>query len=267
MARMSRYGGDRDEEFSVISEEQEEIGFLDFKDNEVVNGYDISFECPIIISNPFQLHHGKPQSATVGEVCADVFTLENPTNEPVELWSVKIFASNPKDSFILSLMKPPTPDSSQEERDDFLGLTALGERVLQPGQTLKIWLSCTPKEIGMFTSVVHFDVNDERIERVAFLLAEDSVSQALASNKPYIAASRKNGFHVDRYVPGSRPQKQSTRRKYVFRLHQYQIPDKIREMVEFEEIPPVLFDWISPKNYAEFFSTLLVMEEIHLEVT
>ncbi|GAB4835962.1 Probable RNA helicase sde3 [Ancistrocladus abbreviatus] len=252
-----------DEERSVIGDKGE-IGFIDFEDDRSVCSYNPGEEGPIIISVPFPFINGKPQSVPKEETSACSITLENTTGEPVELWGVKIFCSNPADSFTLSLMEPPSRNSDEKYIQGFVEGFYLEDRVLQPNKTLTIWLSCKPKEIGLHTSVVHFDVGDDKIERVVFLLAEDKVSQSLASNKPYSRLPRKKHFAVNEYVVGSRPAKSRTQGfKYV--LHQYPIPRDIREMVESEQIPQVLTECLTRENYVNFFSTLIVMEELYLE--
>ncbi|KAG1358655.1 hypothetical protein COCNU_08G001010 [Cocos nucifera] len=102
-------------------------------------------------------------------------------------------------------MEPPSDDADEEVRCRFVGLKYLEDRVLQPAQTLTIWLSCKPEEIGLHTVVIHFDLGDEKIEKVAFLLAEDKVSQSLFSDKPYSRARNDSIRHnqiLSLEVPG-----------------------------------------------------------------
>ncbi|KAF8388088.1 hypothetical protein HHK36_026754 [Tetracentron sinense] len=254
---------DWDDECSVIGDKGE-IGFLDFEDDKSVCSYNPIEEGPVVISAPFQLVGGKPRSIPVGETTADSFTIKNTTSDPVELWAVKIFCSNPEDSYTLSLMEPPSANSDVESIRGFLEASSLEDRVLQPDKTLTIWLSCKPKGIGLHTSVVHFDVGDDRIERVVFLLAEDDVSQSLASNRPYSKVPRKKHFNVGEYVAGSRPTKATTQ-GFKYRLPQYVIPKNIRELVESKQIPEAITKGLTRENYAAYFSTLLIMEEIHME--
>ncbi|KAF8398798.1 hypothetical protein HHK36_014657 [Tetracentron sinense] len=136
-------------------------------------------------------------------------------------------------------MEPPSANSDVESIWGFLEASSLEDRVLQPDKTLTIWLSCKPKGIGLHTSVVHFDVGDDRIERVVFLLAEDDVSQSLASNRPYSKVPRKKHFNVGEYVAGSRPTKATTQ-GFKYRLPQYAIPNNIRELVESKQIPEAI---------------------------
>lgn len=254
---------DWDEEYSVIGEKGE-VGFLDFEDDKSLHNFDPIEEGPIAISVPFPFVNGKPQSALIGETSADSINIKNTTKDPIELWSVRIYSSNPEDSFVLSLMKPPSNAAAEEAVDGFVGLTALEDRVLQPGQSLTIWLSCKPKEIGLHTSVVHFDWG-EKIERVAFLLAEDKVSQALFSLKPYSKfISQGKKFDCNQYVGGSRPAR-PTSQVHKFRLPLFAIPNDIREIVESKQLPDVIVEGLNTGNYGKYFSNLIVMEEIHLE--
>ncbi|KAF8392378.1 hypothetical protein HHK36_022720 [Tetracentron sinense] len=251
------------DECSVIGDKGE-IGFIDFDDDKSVCSYNPIDEGPVVISVPFPFVGGKPRSIPAGETTADSITLKNTTSDPVELWAVKIFCSNPEDSYTLSLMEPPSANSDVESIRGFLEASSLEDRVLQPGQTLTIWLSCKPKDIGLHTSVVHFDVEDDRIERVVFLLSEDKVSQSLASNKPYSRASRKKHFIVDEYVKGCRPARAITQGSK-YRLLPYPIPKNIRELVESKQVPDAITVGLTRENYGNYFSNLLIMEEIHLE--
>lgn len=257
---MSAFGGKYDDEYSVIGDKGE-IGFIDYEDDKSVLNYDPDEEGPVIISVPFPFVDGKPRSVSVDEIAADTITVKNTTDEPVDLWT-KIYASTPENSFTLSLMKPPT---SPNESKDFLEYFDLEDRMVQPGEVLTIWLLCKPKEIGLHTSVVHLDVG-ERIERVVFLLAEDKVSQSLASRKPYSRGARKNHFSVDRFVSGKRPAR-LTEQTFKNRLPRYEIPEDIRQLIQSKQIPDVIKEGLTRENYKQFFKTLLVMEELQLEVT
>ncbi|XVE62877.1 hypothetical protein DITRI_Ditri06bG0155000 [Diplodiscus trichospermus] len=252
------------DECSVIGDKGE-IGFIDFADDKSVQSYDPNGEGPVIISVPFPFTEGKPQSILVGQTSKWPITLENTTSEPVELWGVRIFCSNPTDLFTLSLMEPPSADSNVENKGGFLEGYSLEDRVLQSYQTLTIWLSCKPKDMGLHTTVVHFDVDDNRIERVVFLLAEDRVSQSLASSIPYRRAPRRKQFAVDEYVVSSRPARRKTTQGYKSKLPEFPIPKNIRELIENKHVPDVLAEGLTKENYAAFFSTLLVMEELRLE--
>lgn len=253
-----------DEEFSVAGDKPE-VEFIDYQNDNTFQDYQ-SDDGPVVVTTPFPFENGKPKSVLVGDTSADTICIENTSSEPVNLWSVRIFSSNPEDSYLLSMMTPPTNDADEEAKKAFLGLTSVEDRTLQPGQTLTIWLSCMPKEIGLHTSIVHVDIGDEKIERVAFLLADDNVSKALFSDKPYSRGRGSQGkkFECSTFVPGTRPVRQHTQ-GFKYKLPQYAIPVEVRELIECKQRPDVLSEELSIRNYAKFFSTLLVMEEINLE--
>lgn len=257
-------GNHSDDEFSVAGDKPE-VEFMDFQNDNTLQDYQ-SDDGPVAVTTPFPFMNGKPKSVLVGETSADTICIENTSTEPVNLWSVRIFSSNPEDSYVLSMMKPPLNDADEEAKKAFLGLTSVEDRTLQPGQTLTIWLSCMPKEIGLHTSIVHVDIGDEKIERVVFLLADDNVSMALFSDKPYSRGrgTQQKKFECATFVPGSRPIRQHTQ-GYKYKLPQFAIPVEIRELIECKQRPDVLSEELSMINYAKFFSTLLVMEELHLE--
>ncbi|PQQ11118.1 putative RNA helicase SDE3 [Prunus yedoensis var. nudiflora] len=265
---MGTNGYKSDEECSVIGDKGE-IGFIDFEDDKSVRSYNPNEEGPIVISVPFPYVGGKqgekPQSVCVGETAVDKITIKNTTHDPVELCGVKIYASSPEDSFKLSVMKPPTADSDVETIEAFLESTSLEDRMLQPGDTLTIWLSCKPKEIGQHKAFVHFDLETEQIERVVILLAEDKVSQSMASTKPYTRATRKKPLVVDCFHVAVRPSGVTDRRPYKNRLPRYEIPKDIRELLESKQIPYVVTEGLTRGNYAHYFKTLLIMEEIQIE--
>ncbi|CAN1807996.1 Probable RNA helicase SDE3 [Linum perenne] len=250
-----------DGEYSVIGDKGE-IGYIDYQDDKSVCNYDPMEEGPVIISVPFPLRDGKPQSVCVGETAAASITLKNTTDEAVDLWT-KIFASTPADSFLLSLMEPPRNDDAGSSRG-FLGFSVLEDRMIQPGETLTLWLSCKPTEIGLYTSVLHFDVCSDRIERVVFILAEDKISRSLASKKPYSRTVKKNHFTVNEFVKGSNPRR-ATGKQIKNRLPRYEILPDIREKIQNKEIPDKVAQGLSSQNYAEYFKSLLIMEEIQLE--
>ncbi|OEL38228.1 putative RNA helicase SDE3 [Dichanthelium oligosanthes] len=252
-----------DDEFSVAGEKPE-VEFMDYQNDDTLQDY-ASEDGPVVVTVPFPFEDGKPKSVLVGETSADTISIENTSPEPVTLWSVRIFSSNPEDSYVLSMMRPPLNDADEEAKQAFLGLTSVEDRTLMPGQTLTIWLSCMPKDIGLHTSIVHVDIGEEKIERVAFLLADDNISKALFSDKPY---SRRRGqnkkFEPASIVPGCRPTRQHTQ-GFKYKLPQFAIPADIRELIESKQRPDVLSEELSMINYAQFFSTLLVMEELNLE--
>ncbi|KAJ7954859.1 Regulator of nonsense transcripts 1-like [Quillaja saponaria] len=252
-----------DDEYSVISSKGE-IGFIDFEEEKSTCSYIHNEEDPIVISVPFAFVDGKPQSVFVGDTAVASVTIKNTTAEPVDLWSVHIFASNPENSFTISLMEPPSANADIKAIEEFLEFFRLEDRMLQPRDTLTIWLSCKPKELGLHTSVVHFDVGDDRIERVVFLLAEDKISQSLASRKPYSRSKRKEKIVIDSFVPGSRPAMMK-KRVSRNRIPRFDIPNDIRELVESKQIPDAVNRGLTRENYVSYFKTLLIMEEIHLE--
>lgn len=257
---MSTVGYRSEDECSVIGEKAE-IGFLDFEEERSVCSYVADDGAPVIVSVPFAFKNGKPQSVSVGDTAVELITINNTTEEPVDLWSVHIFASNPPDSFTLSLTEPPPANSNAES---FIESFRVEDRMLQPGEILKIWLSCKTKDMGMYSSVVYFDVGDEKIERVVFLLVEDKISKSLASNRPYSRTRKKDKFVVDNFVPGSRPLAKSNR-KYVNRLPRYEVPKDIRLLLEGNQVPQVVEDGLTRRSYASYFKTLIIMEEIQLE--
>ncbi|AES65857.1 putative hydrolase [Medicago truncatula] len=257
---MSTVGYRSKDECSVIGEKAE-IGFLDFEEERSVCSYVADDGAPVIVSVPFAFKNGKPQSVSVGDTAVELITINNTTEEPVDLWSVHIFASNPPDSFTLSLTEPPPANSNAES---FIESFRVEDRMLQPGEILKIWLSCKTKDMGMYSSVVYFDVGDEKIERVVFLLVEDKISKSLASNRPYSRTRKKDKFVVDNFVPGSRPLAKSNR-KYVNRLPRYEVPKDIRLLLEGNQVPQVVEDGLTRRSYASYFKTLIIMEEIQLE--
>ncbi|XP_050216719.1 probable RNA helicase SDE3 [Mercurialis annua] len=250
-----------DDEYSVIGDKGE-IGFIDYQDDRSVCSYDPIEEGPIVISVPFPFENGKPQSVIVGETASHSITIRNTTDEAVDLWT-KIYASNPENSFTLSLMKPPSGNDGNSG-GGFVESYDLEDRMLQPGDTLTVWLNCKPPEIGMYSTAVHFDVGDDNIERVVILLAEDKISRSLASRKRYCRTTKKKHFAVDTFVEGSRPIRKAGR-PVKSRLPRYDIPREDRELIESEQVPDVIMEGLTRKNYASYFKTLLIMEEIQLE--
>ncbi|KAH0665897.1 hypothetical protein KY285_027103 [Solanum tuberosum] len=258
-----------DDEYSTITDKGD-IGFVDFDKYKSAGSYNPNEESDIVvISVPFPLVAGKPKSGFVGETVVDSVTIENTTNETQELWSIKIYDSKPEDSFTLSLMKPPTACSDVQYVEEFMESFSLEDRMLRPGQTLTIWLTCKPKEIGLHTSAVHFNVGDDTIERLVFVLAEDKVSQSLASRRPFHRDRKKKVPAVDVYaanafVVGSRPTR-APNRGFRYRLPSYPIPGDIREMIEKKQFPDVIGEGLRRDNYIAYFRTLLAIEEIKME--
>ncbi|OMO85646.1 putative RNA helicase SDE3 [Corchorus olitorius] len=252
-----------DDEYSVIGEKGE-LDFIDYEDEKSVCNYQIE-EGPVSISAPFPFTDDKPQSVFVGKVAYDSITIKNTTSEPVELWT-KIYASTPENSFTLSLRKPPSENSDSNAREGFVEFFNLEDRMVQPGETLTIWLSCKANVIGLHTTVVHFDVEDDRIERRAFLLVEDKISQSLACKRPYSRGQRKKQFAVDTFVRGSRPATaRAMDRGVKNRLPWYNIPKDIRELVESKQTPEAITAGLTRNNYASYFKNLLFLEELQVE--
>ncbi|CAI9262711.1 unnamed protein product [Lactuca saligna] len=261
-----------DETRSVISDVGD-IGNVDFANDGSFYNYDQETKGPIIISAPFPLVEGKPHFvAAVNERIFNPVTIRNTTTEAVTLWSVEIYDSKPKDCFTLSVMEPPSPDSDDQS---FVESFSLEDRTLLPGKTLTIWLSCKPVSKGLHTTAVHFNVDDDRIERVGFVMAEDKISRSLTSNKPYNRPRRNKPLLPKLYTPGgdnagvkvirtSRHAK-ATGRIYRYKLLAYVIPKNIRDMIESKTTPDALMEGLSRKNYVAFFKTLIIMEEIKLE--
>ncbi|XP_030456741.1 probable RNA helicase SDE3 [Syzygium oleosum] len=250
-----------DDEYSVIGDKGE-ISFIDYQRDQSVCNYDLNEDDPVVVSVPFAFVDGKPRSVFVGETAADSISITNNTDDQIDIWSIKIYASTPENSFTLSLMEPVSENSGVNAIQGFLESFSLEDRVLQPGETLTVWLSCKPKEIGLYTSVVHIDVGD-KIERVVFLLVDNKISRSLVSKKPYVRGTRKKHFDVDTYVVGSRPARITTRFKK--RLPQYPIPKEVRELIENKQIPAAIRGGLTRANYAPFFKTLVNMEELKLE--
>ncbi|KAL3507870.1 hypothetical protein ACH5RR_033252 [Cinchona calisaya] len=258
-----------DDEYSVIGDKGD-IGFIDWENCKSVCSYNPAEESEVVtISVPFPLVEGKPQSGLVGETIVDSITIENKTSGPLDLWSVNIYDSKPGNSFTLSLMEPPIATSEAQYVQEFLESFSLEDRVLQPGRTLKIWLSCKPKGIGLHTSAVHFSVGDDTIERLVFIMAEDNISQSLASGRPFNRLRKKKHSVVDvfsdePFVVGSHPNR-TPGRAYRNRLPTYPIPKHIRNLIEQKQIPDVIIDGLTKENYISYFQTLLVLEEIKME--
>ncbi|XP_047333760.1 probable RNA helicase SDE3 [Impatiens glandulifera] len=254
------------EEFSFI-EDKGELGFIDFDDDKSVCSYKPEEEGSVIISVPFPPVNGKPQSITVGESSSIQITINNTNDESVELWTIDIYDSNPKDSFTLSLMEPPSANSDPDYVQRFRESFSLGDRVLLPHKILTVWLTCKPKDIGLHTTVVNFDLEGVVTERMVFLLAEDKVSQFLTSNKPY-RRDRKTRlpevYNRNNFVAGSPPPRNSNRRCKV-KLPMHKIPDDVRGLLEAKQIPESITLGLTKENYCQFFKTLLIMEEIKLE--
>ncbi|KAL6548379.1 hypothetical protein OROGR_008800 [Orobanche gracilis] len=268
---MSSVRDKSDDEYSVIGDKGD-IGFIDFDNCRSVCNYNPSDESDIVnISIPFPLVNGKPQSGFVGETIFDSVTIKNITSEPLDLWKVSIYDSKPEDSFKISLMEPPTSKSDVQYIQDFVASFSLEDKVIRTDRDMKIWLSCEPKEIGLYSAAVHFSVGDETIERLVFVLAEDKISKSLSSTRPYQRTRRKKQEVVNvhsgdgAYVVGRRPSKGSNNGGFRNRLDDYPIPGHIRDILNSQQIPDAVSEGLTESNYGSFFKTLLAMEEIKLE--
>nr|XP_043619142.1 probable RNA helicase SDE3 [Erigeron canadensis] len=266
---------DNDDETRSVISAVGDIGNVDFANDGSFYNYDPENEGPIFISVPFPLLENKPRFVSVGETVFDPITIKNTTTEPVTISSVEIYDSKPEKSFTLSLMEPPSPDSDQEYIKSFVESFCLEDRTLKPDRTLTIWLSCKAKSKGLHSTAVHFRLEEETIERMGFIMAEDKISRSLASNKPYNRPNRKTPLVPRIYSPGgdnagvkflrgSRPAKANSR-PYRNKLPEYRIPKHIRDVIESKGIPDALMEGLSKKNYVPFFKTLLNVEEIKLE--
>ncbi|OWM74299.1 probable RNA helicase SDE3 [Punica granatum] len=264
-------GWSDDEERSVIADKGE-ITFIDHQQDQSLISYNPSDDGPIVVSVPFPFMNGQPQSVTVGETASDSITIKNNTDEPIELWTINIYSSSPEDSFKLSLMEPPKSKAGEDTARGFRETTCLEERTVQPGQELTVWVFSKPERIGKHTTAVHFDVGSRVIERLIFLMADDKISRALASNKPYSKEPKKKHFDLNdnNYVRGRRPapaKLKGMRGKgsKKFKLPQFPIPGEVREILERRQLPDSIRGGLAAENYVDFFTALLNLEELQLE--
>ncbi|KAF8018002.1 hypothetical protein BT93_H3028 [Corymbia citriodora subsp. variegata] len=235
--------------------------------NQCASDYEPDEEGPVLISVPFPLIDEKPQHVLMGETSKCSITIQNTSSDQVELWGIRIFSSNPPDSFALSLMEPPSLNSDERYVRGFRQGSELEDRVLQPDQTLKIWLSCKPKDMGLQQAIVHFDVEDARIERIVFLLAEDKISQSLAPNRSYSRAPRGKQFTMANceFVVPYRPMREKSQRSRSHVLQEYPIPKNLRELFMNNQVPNVLDEGLTTENYSAYFNALVIIEELNLE--
>ena len=243
---MGRYNSD--EAWSTIVGKTV-LGFLDFEEEKTLCSCIPGKRDSVVISVPFAIKNGRPQSFYVGNNAVNEIMIKNTTKEPINLWSVHIHASSPEDCFTLSLMKPPTI-SANAEGEGFIESSALEDRMLQPDESLRVWLSCKAKEIGMHSSIVYFDAGDERIERVVFILVEDDISLSMAHVRPYSKERRKGKFVEDNSYSVA-----------------VSCPPFKRELIESNQIPPLVEQGLTRNKYASFFKALMMIDEIQLEVT
>ncbi|KAL6980196.1 RNA helicase, partial [Sarracenia purpurea var. burkii] len=97
-----------------------------------MRSYNLDEEGPIVIFVPFPFANGKPQSIVAGETVSDLINIKNTISEPVELWKVDIYDSNPKDSFTISLMVPPSATSDWDYVQGLLESFCLEDRIFTP---------------------------------------------------------------------------------------------------------------------------------------
>ncbi|PWA73276.1 RNA helicase SDE3 [Artemisia annua] len=263
-----------DETRSVISDVGD-IGNVDFANDGSSYNYNPENEGPIVISVPFPLADGKPQFVPVGETVFNAITIENTSTEAATLWSVEIYDSKPEKCFTLSVMEPPSPNSDEDYVKSFVDSFSLEDRTLVPGKTLTIYLLCKPTDRGLHTTAVHFSIDDVKIERMGFIIAEDKISRSLTSKKPYNRPNRNKPMLPRIYSPGGdnsglkvmrgyRPAKANSR-PYRYKLPDYPIPKDIRDVIQNKGVPDALMEGLTKKNYVPFFKTLINMEEIKLE--
>lgn len=58
----------------------------------------------------------------------------------------------------------------------------------------------------------------------------------------------------------------ATTHGFKYKLPQFPIPSNLRELLQNKQVPDVIMEDLSMGTYAAFFSILVVMEELHLEV-
>ncbi|KAL3728154.1 hypothetical protein ACJRO7_032845 [Eucalyptus globulus] len=235
--------------------------------NQCSSDYEPDEEGPVLISAPFPFMDEKPQHVLIGETSKCSITIQNTGSDQVELWGIRIFSSNPPNSFALSLMEPPSLNSDERYVRSFRQGSELEDRVLHPDQTLKIWLSCKPNDMGLQQAIVHFDVEDARIERVVFLLAEDKISQSLAPNRSYIRGPRRKQFTMENceFAVPYRYVREKTQRSRSRVLQEYPIPKNLRELFMNNQVPDVLDEGLTTENYSAYFNALVIIEELNLE--
>lgn len=47
----------------------------------------------------------------------------------------------------------------------------------------------------------------------------------------------------------------------------FEIPTNVRELLENKQVPEAITKGLTKENYATYFNTLIIMEELHLEVS
>lgn len=91
------------------------------------------------------------------------------------------------------------------------------------------------------------------------------MSQSLAANKPCAKFPRRKQLAVDESVSFSFPSRTKEKRSR-YKLREFEIPQSVRLLLENKQLHQVLSEGLTRENYAVYFSTLLIMEELHLEV-
>ncbi|KAL9993135.1 hypothetical protein Hdeb2414_s0002g00057451 [Helianthus debilis subsp. tardiflorus] len=96
------------------------IGNVDFLNDPSLFDNNQMDDGSVVISVPYPLVHGKPDNFVyVNEKIFFPITIENTSRDALMLWLVMIYGSKPKNSFTLSLVKPPTPDSDADYVNSF----------------------------------------------------------------------------------------------------------------------------------------------------
>ncbi|CAL5047824.1 unnamed protein product [Urochloa decumbens] len=229
-----------DYEFSCANDKPQ-VEFMDFQNDGVPTHCDPSFG-HVLITVPFPFNGSKPNFVLVGGTYSDSITIQNTSSESEFLFAIRIYASSPENSFFSSINRPPADDANEEAKKAFVSSVSLGDITLIRGNPLTIWLTCMPKDIGLHTSIVHFSFGDVLTIRVALLLADDNVSKALSSDKPYYSrCPQLTNFEYAPIVPC---------------IHEHGVI-KQRFSVPFGDL--------SMTNYLQTFMSLLRMEQDNLK--
>lgn len=72
---------------------------------------------------------------------------------------------------------------------------------------------------------------------------------------------------ADTFVAGERPPPRRSNRGSRFYLAEYPIPKHIRELVGDEKVPDCITEGVTRGNYGIYFTTLINLEEVQVEVT
>ena len=217
------------DEQNCAAEDEVGITFHDLK-NESRVGTELCDR--LIISPPFPFSGGIPQSARVGETSAGTLKIKNASDQALQLSRVLIHSSNPEDSFLLSLPPPAATNYISHEEDEIPSFSVVDSstelevhRLLLPEEILQVWLCCRPQQVGVHSAVIHIiAAGVESEHRVVYLLADDLISESLASCKPFSRAKKKN-LSTKGCVPVSKPFKKFNSS---FKLPQFAVPDDLR---------------------------------------